>query len=178
LFWDPQPNTLGRIAETSESHWSTWINFYKYTGGIPMLMVFNRSAYAHQLEGMTDTQVTDAAMAVLRKQYGSSIPDPIGAQRSRWGVDPFACGTLPHVPPGASGADYGLMGQPVGPLRFAGDSTVEDFPGLVMGAYLSGVREAGQLLSLLAFGDHSGHDVANFATRPASAPKVRKTRRR
>ncbi len=178
LFWDPQPDTLGRIAETSEAHWSTWLNFYKYTGGIPMLMVFNRSAYAHQLEGMTDTQVTDAAMAVLRKQYGSRIPDPIGVQRSRWAVDPFACGTLPHIPPGASGADYGLMGQPVGPLRFAGDSTIEDFPGLVMGAFFSGVREAGQLLGLLAFGDHLVHDVANVATRPPRAARARKTLRR
>ena len=174
LFWDPQPDTLGRIAEASDSHWSTWLNFYKYTGGIPMLMVFNRSAYAHQLEGMSDTQVTDAAMAVLRKQYGSRIPDPIGVQRSRWAADPFACGTIPHIPPGASGADYGLMGQPVGPLRFAGDSTIEDYPTLVMGAFLSGVREAGQVVELLALGDLSRQDMANVAAQPSRAPKVKK----
>jgi hypothetical protein len=41
------------------------------------------------------------------------------------------------------------MGQPVGPLRFAGDSTIEELPTLVMGAYLSGVREANCVLSLL-----------------------------
>jgi monoamine oxidase len=178
LFWDPEPDTLGRIAETSESHWSTWLNFYKYTGGIPMLMVFNRSAYAHQLEGMTDTQVMDTAMAVLRNQYGSRIPDPTCMQRSRWGADPFACGTIPHIPPGASGADYCLMGQPVGPLRFAGDSTVEDYPTLVMGAFLSGVREAGQVLDLLRLGDPSAQDMDIVATQPSSAPKARKKRRR
>ncbi len=178
LFWDPQPDTLGRIAETSESHWSTWLNFYKYTGGIPMLMVFNRSAYARQLEGMSDTQVMDTAMAVLRKQYGSTIPDPISMQRSKWASDPFACGTLPHIPPGSSGADYGLMGQPVGPLRFAGDSTIEDFPTLVMGAFLSGVREAGQVQDLLRLGDLSAQELANVATQLTSTPKARKKRRR
>src|SRR5262249_26039183 len=141
-FWNPEPDTLGRIAETKESRWSTWLNFYKYTG-IPMLMVFNHGEYAHQLEQMGDTQVIDAAMAVLRRQYGSTIPDPIGMQRSRWGADCFSNGTIPHIPPGASSDDYGLMGQPVGPLRFAGDSTIEGVPTLVFGAFLSGVREAG-----------------------------------
>jgi monoamine oxidase len=176
LFWDPEPNTLGRIAETSESHWSTWLNFYKYTG-IPMLMVFNRDEYAHRLEGMSDTQVIDAAMAVLRKQYGSRIPDPVGMQRSAWAMDPFARGTLPHVPPGASGADYELMGQPVGSLRFAGDATNADFPGLAMGAFLSGVREAGQVAALLGLGGLASQDamsVGNVGGGPSSARPARR----
>jgi monoamine oxidase len=149
-FWNPEPDTLGRIAETEDSPWSTWFNFYKYTQGIPMLMAFNHGKYALQLERMTDTQVIDAAMRVLRKQYGSSIPNPLGMQRSHWSADSFARGTIPHIPPGASGADYVRMGQPVGPLRFAGDSTIEEFPTLVMGAYLSGVREAIYILGLLS----------------------------
>jgi monoamine oxidase len=152
LFWNPEPDTLGRVAETSESRWSSWFNFYKYTGGIPMLMVFNHSHYARQLEGMDDTQVMDAAMQVLRKQYGRGIPEPLGLQRSSWASDPFALGTVPHIPPGASGADYALMGQSVGPLGFAGDSTTEEFPTLVFGAYMTGVREAGRILSLLGQG--------------------------
>jgi hypothetical protein len=41
------------------------------------------------------------------------------------------------------------MGLPVGPLRFAGDSTEPDFPTLVFGAYLSGVREALAIKALL-----------------------------
>jgi hypothetical protein len=150
-FWDPRPNTLGRIAETTESRWSTWINFYKLTGQ-PVLMAFNHGDYAHALEGMTETQVMDDAMQVLRKQYGRGIPDPLGIQRSRWASDPFSQGTIAHVPPGASGDDYDLMGQPVGPLRFSGDSTSRDFPTLVFAAYMTGVQEAGEVLSLLGLG--------------------------
>jgi monoamine oxidase len=175
LFWNPEPDTLGRIAETEASPWSTWINFYKYTG-IPMLMVFNHGPFAHHLEKLCDTQVMDTAMAVLRKQYGPGIPDPIGMQRSHWGADRFAHGTITHIPPGSSGADYGLMGRPVGPLRFAGDSTHEDFPTLVMGAFLSGVREAGGVLSLLGMGGPPAQDVtgpANVERRPARTGEAR-----
>ncbi len=48
------PDTLGRIAETKESPWSTWFNFYKYTQAIPGLMGFDHTQYAHGLVGMTD----------------------------------------------------------------------------------------------------------------------------
>jgi monoamine oxidase len=150
-FWDPEPNTLGRVAETSESRWSTWINYYKLTG-VPMLMAFNHGDYARQLEAMSDTEVMDVAMQVLRKQYGRSIPEPLGIQQSRWGSDPFTHGTVAHVPPGASGADFALMGMPVGPLGFAGDSTTADFPTLAFGAYLTGVKEAQRIALLLGLG--------------------------
>lgn len=162
VFWNPEPDTLGRIAESEASPWGTWLNFYKYTG-IPMLMAFNHGGYAHRLEQMSETQVIDTAMGVLRKQYGSSIPDPIGMQRSRWAADRFTNGTIPHVPPGASGADYQLMGQPVGPLRFAGDSTTPEYPALVMGAFLSGVREACAVLDLLGLGSPLAQNATNLA---------------
>jgi monoamine oxidase len=159
-FWDPRPNTLGRIAETPESRWSTWINFYKLEG-VPILMAFNHGDYAHALEAMSETQVMDAAMQVLRKQYGRGIPDPLGVQRSRWASDPFAQGTIAHVPPGSSGDDYALMGQPVGPVRFAGDSTSRDYPTLVFAAYMTGVQEAAQVLALLGLGGPSSPGAAS-----------------
>jgi monoamine oxidase len=146
-FWDPAADTLGRIPSTPEGGWSVWLNFYKYTG-IPMLMVFNHTDLAERLETMSDTEVIDAAMRVLRPAYGASIPDPLGLQRSRWAADPFARGTYSHIPPGATERDYFLMGQPVGRLRFAGEPTDPDFPTLVLGAYRSGVREAAAIEAL------------------------------
>jgi monoamine oxidase len=140
-FWDPSATTVGRIPPTLDAGWSTWLNFYKYTG-MPILMVFNHTGLAHQLEAMSDTQVIDAAMRVLRNAYGAGIPDPIGLQRSRWAANPFARGTYPHVQPGVDENDYAVMGQPVGPVRFAGDSTDREFPTLVFGAFRSGLREA------------------------------------
>jgi monoamine oxidase len=62
-------------------------------------------------------------------------------------------GTVPHVPPGASGADFDLMAAPVpdrnGRLLFAGDATFGLFPGLVLGAFHSGRREAARIAGTL-----------------------------
>jgi Flavin containing amine oxidoreductase len=141
LFWDPRPDTLGRIPAIPDEGWATWLNYYKYTG-FPILMAFNHTGVAQRLERLSETQVIDSAMRILRKAYGACIPDPIGMQRTRWAADPFARGTYPHIRPGQTAREYALMGQPVGPLRFAGDSTDPDFPTLVFGAFRSGVREA------------------------------------
>lgn len=153
VFWDPDRDGVHRVSASGEQPWAVWINFYKYLGK-PILMVFNEGDYARQLEGMTDTQVLDAAMAVLRDAYGRSIPDPIGLQRSRWGQNPFSQGTIAHVPPGASGADFDLVGQPVpnahGRLLFAGDSTIGVLPCLVLTAFLSGQREANRIIRALS----------------------------
>lgn len=67
-------------------------------------------------------------------------------QRSRWKADPFACGTLAYVPPGASSSDFVTLSLPVGRLCFAGDSTVAEYHGTVFAAYLSGVREGWRVL--------------------------------
>jgi monoamine oxidase len=138
---------LGRVDEKGEGRWSTWVNFHRYTG-LPILMCFNRTEHALALEKMTDDEVIDEALTVLRKAYGSSVPRP-RMKRSKWHADPFACGTIPNIPVGSSTSVYNVLARPVGRLRFAGDSTIREFNGLVFGAFLSGVREAGQLLPLL-----------------------------
>jgi monoamine oxidase len=152
VFWDVDRDGVHRIASSIEQPWSVWFNFYKYTGK-PILMVFNENEYARRLEGMSDTQVMDAGMAALRGEFGRSIPDPIGFQRSKWGTNPFSLGTVPHVAPGASNADFDLMAAPVpgpgGRLLFAGDATYGLFPGLVLGAFLSAQREAGRIAGAL-----------------------------
>jgi hypothetical protein len=44
--------------------------------------------------------VIDEAMPILSKAYKTRVPEPL-LQRSRWQADPFAEGTIVHVPPGA-----------------------------------------------------------------------------
>jgi monoamine oxidase len=150
-FWKSDHDILGRVDEKGEGRWSTWVNFHKYTQ-LPILMCFNRTEHALALEKMTDAEVIDEVMVVLRKAYGEKTPRPLRMKRSRWHADPFALGTLPYVPPGSSTADYDVLARPVGRLRFAGDSTQREFNGMVLGAFLSGVREAHKLLPLLYAG--------------------------
>lgn len=124
------------------------MNFYLYTK-VPILMCFNRTEHALALERMTDEEVIEEAMVVLRNEYGAKATRPLRMKRSRWLMDPFAQGTLPYVKPGSSTSVYDVLARPVGRLRFAGDSTQREFNGMVLGAFLSGVREAEKLLPLL-----------------------------
>ena len=70
-------------------------------------------------------------------------------QRSRWHTDPFADGVLPYTPPGSTSEVHRILARPVGRLRFAGDSTHVEFVGMVLGAFISGAREAAGLTYLL-----------------------------
>lgn len=153
-FWKSDKDILGRIDPDGQGRWSTWINAHKFTK-VPLLMCFNRNEHAEALEKMSDEDVIKEAMKVLRGAYGEGIPEPIGMQRSHWGIDPFAEGTLTHLPPGASSEDHRTLGRPVGRLRFAGDSTNPELPCMALGAFLSGLREAEKLMGLFAIGRRS-----------------------
>src|SRR6185295_4526034 len=96
--------------------------------------------------------VIKEAMTVLRAEFGERIPDPIDMQRSKWLADPFAHGTLVHIPPGQTTENHRILGRPVGRLHFAGDSTNAELPGTVFGAFLSGVREAERIARQMVFG--------------------------
>ena len=145
VFWDQDRNLVNRIDDTGQGRWSTWINYYKYTQK-PVIFAFNRDEYALQLEQMTDEQILAEAMPILRKAYPQArVPEPEAIQRSHWGTSPLSRGTLTHIPPGSHSADYTNIGKPWRSLRFAGDSTVAEFPGLAMAAYMSGVREASRV---------------------------------
>jgi monoamine oxidase len=147
-FWKTNRDIIGLVDPDGKGRWSTWINAYRFTK-IPLLMVFNRSEHAEALEKMSDPEVIAEAMKVLRANFGENVPQPI-LQRSHWLADPYAHGTLAHVPPGSSSEDHRTLGRPVGRLRFAGDSTHADLPGTVLGAFLSAMREAEKLIGLVA----------------------------
>ena len=147
-FWTSDQDFLGRVDEKGEGRWSTWVNFHKYTG-LPILMCFNRSKHALALEKMSDEDVIKEAMKVLRKAYKKvKVPWPLKMKRSTWFADPFSQGTIPYIPPRSSTSVYDTLARPVGRLRFAGDSTQREFNGMVLGAFLSGVREAEKLMFL------------------------------
>ncbi|HEV3457923.1 MAG TPA: NAD(P)/FAD-dependent oxidoreductase [Thermoanaerobaculia bacterium] len=121
-FWKSDRDVVGRVDERGDGRWSTWINFQHYTrhaeggegkrrtAGVPILMCFNRTEHALALEQMSDQEVIDEAMPILSKAYKTRVPEPL-LQRSRWHADPFAEGTIVHVPPGASSADILSFGS-------------------------------------------------------------------
>jgi monoamine oxidase len=147
VFWDEEGEWIGHIAGT-KGEWAIFLNQYLYTGQ-PVLMAFHGGPAARRLEALSDTQTVAAAMTVLRTIFGDDIPEPDGWQISRWASDPLAGGSYSYRPPGSSGDDHDTLAEPVnGRLFFAGEATSADYNATVHGAYLSGLRAAGEIADL------------------------------
>lgn len=144
VFWgkDKDFSTIGYISD--RSLWSGFVNMSKYLD-IPVLLAFNAGSEAQRNEGLSDEEIVNQAMMVLRTIYGKDIPEPTGYLVTRWAEDPFTLGSYSYLPTGASANDYDLMAKPVGRLHFAGEATSKQFPALVHGAYWSGERAAEEI---------------------------------
>lgn len=145
VFWEREADMLGYIAE-NKGEWSEWLNMDKYIGQ-PILLAFNAGSYARQLERSSDEEVVAAAMPVLQRIYGPSIPNPDAWLISRWGDDPFAYGAYSHLKPYATPDDYNALAAPIqNTLFFAGEATSRDYAATVHGAFLSGQHAANLII--------------------------------
>jgi monoamine oxidase len=87
-------------------------------------------------------------LQTLHKIYGKTIPDPKGYLITRWNADPYSKGAYSFIGVGASIKDYDELAQPVNnKLFFAGEATSSEYAATVHGAFLSGEREAKNILS-------------------------------
>jgi monoamine oxidase len=144
-FWEEHTDFVGFITQPAVG-WISWYNMKKYTKK-PILVGFNRLEYARALEAASDTEVTDAAMAVLRRHYGAGIPEPEGMVRSRWASERFSRGCVSYLPVGATPAHRATLGNSVKNLLFfAGEATSVDHPASVYGAFVTGRRAAMEIM--------------------------------
>ncbi|MEM9080827.1 MAG: NAD(P)/FAD-dependent oxidoreductase [Verrucomicrobiota bacterium] len=147
VFWPEDVQGFAYQA-AKVGQWSQWLNCDVYSGA-PILVGYNAGSFARELERLSDEEVLEGAMGVLRKLFGRSIPEPIAFQRTRWATDPFSLGSYSARRPGVSRAMLKELGEPVGGrLFFAGEATSLDYPSTVHGAYLSGQREAERVMAM------------------------------
>ncbi|MFO7585444.1 MAG: FAD-dependent oxidoreductase [Anaerolineales bacterium] len=143
VFWDADAHLLGYVSER-KGEWCEWLNLAPLVGA-PVLLGFNAGRFGLEIESWTDEQVVASALSVLRRIYGPGVPDPRGWLLTRWGSDPFARGSYSSLMPGAEPDDYDTLAAPVDNiLFFAGEHTLREHPATVHGAYLSGLRAAGE----------------------------------
>jgi monoamine oxidase len=145
VFWEADKDVIGHIAE-QKGLWTEFLNLQPTTGK-PVFMGFNSGWYGRELEQLPEAEVVERMMSVLRKLYGSSIPAPEAWLISRWDIDPFACGTYSHIPPGVTGKAHDELAKTIdGSLLFAGEATIRAFSATVHGAFLSGERAAQEII--------------------------------
>jgi monoamine oxidase len=133
-FWD-DAEIIGCVGAT----FPAWIPL----GDVLVLWCHGDRARAMERRPMRE--VVARAMADVRRIYPSA-PDPVGATRSRWGLDPFSRGAWSHLPLGATFDDFDALAEAVGPLHFAGEATSRGNFSSANGAYLSGLRAAGEVI--------------------------------
>ena len=122
------------------------------TSGLPCLVALMAGDAALDTETTSNEELISEATEVLRKIFGPDVPLPIEATVARWSRDRFARGSYSSSGPAMQPTDYDTMAKPVGNLYFAGEHTIGTHPATVHGAYLSGLRAAGEVLHSLIGG--------------------------
>ena len=151
-FWGEEIDTFGRLTEDSSTRGEFFL-FYSYSSvsGGPLLVALVAGDAAERFETMSPTDSVKRVLQILRGIYhpkGIVVPDPVQALCSRWGQDKFSYGSYSYVAVGSSGDDYDILAESVGDGRvfFAGEATNKQYPATMHGAFLSGMREAANIL--------------------------------
>ncbi|PSC69507.1 amine oxidase [Micractinium conductrix] len=146
-FWDDTDFIIREQRDWS-GRWAMFVN-YQQVWQLPVLVANHVADRALEMEGWTDEEIRDEAMAVLRSIYGQDIPDPTQFFFTRWGGDGFAAGSYSYFAVNNPKSITDTLAEPVGRILFAGEATSNTHPASVNGAYLSGLREADRLQGLL-----------------------------
>lgn len=146
VFWDEDVTVIGHVDAAQRGYWSETLNLAPVIGQ-PILLCFNAGDFGLETEALSDADVIESAMGVLRTIYGDNIPAPTGYLRTSWGRDPYAMGSYSSYGVGSSPDDREALAAPIDDvLFFAGEATERDHPSTVHGAMLSGQRAADEII--------------------------------
>ncbi|MEM7279031.1 MAG: FAD-dependent oxidoreductase, partial [Pseudomonadota bacterium] len=147
-FWSEDIQYIG-VTPASRGKFNYFMNADRFTDA-PALMTFAFGDYSIKTEQMSDAEVIAAIMAHLRAVCGEDTPDPVQLLRTKWVSDENAYGAYSYASNGVRSDAFEVFETPVGSrLFFAGEHTSKDYRGTVHGAYLSGIREAKRIASIL-----------------------------
>lgn len=145
-FW-PSGNWFINI-EGKSPYGTTFSSLEVAAPGSNILIGWQFGSTATIREAMTDAALVSAVRADLQRMFpGRTLPAPVATAVTRWSADPFACGAYSFPVVGSPRSDITALAAPVGTsLFFAGEATNADYPSTVHGAFLSGQREARNII--------------------------------
>ena len=137
----PLPQNRGQFFD--------WINLIR-PWNQTALMGVSTGAYAIKMATMSDADVIADAQAKVFAAFPSGKTMPglqlLATFIQRWNTDPFVLGSYSYAKVGMASDAYDTMAEPEGRVFFAGEHTNDKFRSTVHGAYLSGIREAKNVL--------------------------------
>lgn len=151
-FWGGNIDTFGHLTEDLSMRGEFFL-FYSYASvsGGPLLVALVAGEAALRFEMMSPLESVKRVLEVLKDIFhpkGIVVPEPVQAVCTRWGKDEFAYGSYSYVSVGSSGDDYDILSESIGDGRvfFAGEATSKQYPATMHGAFMSGMREAANIL--------------------------------
>lgn len=151
-FWGGEIDTFGHLTQDSRMRGEFFL-FYSYSAvsGGPLLVALVAGEAAIKFETVSPAESVERVMDILRGIFnpkGIEVPDPLQVICTRWGKDRFTHGSYSYVKIGSSGDDYDILAESIGDGRifFAGEATNKQYPATMHGAFLSGMREAANIL--------------------------------
>lgn len=154
VFWPKDREWIEEIADAGkQSGWTEWYNPYRMNGKKPLLIGFVAGDFAVQIENLTDAEITQQAVASLRRIFhdtNDTVPDPSASLVTRWNSDKFAMGSYSYQKVGSTEPSRKYLAAPLdGKVFFAGEATHSRYPSTTHGAFLSGKKVAYKILKLL-----------------------------
>ncbi|XP_072044797.1 uncharacterized protein [Amphiura filiformis] len=121
-----------------------------FPNGTNILAAFVSGDEARRIEDQSDAETKAEIEQVLRSMYGTqAVPEAEDILISGWNRNPLHRGAYSNWPVEVSLEDFEKMQANVGRLFFGGEHTDEIYNGYILGAQLSGEREAEKLLQCL-----------------------------
>lgn len=134
--------TLITPKDEGSGRWTTFMNPTAFKGDVPTLIGWVGGAVARSIEDQTDEEITEDVMKNLKILFPDITP-PDRVLVSRWGKEPNIYGTYTYKPVGRDhSSDARALRRQVGNIRFAGESTDNDWYGTTYGAWRTGEEEA------------------------------------
>lgn len=145
-FWDKKQYIF--YASQRRGYYPVWQDL-EVDGNLPegvnILFITVTGEEATRVQYQSDNDTKAEIMAILRKVYGSDIPEATDILYKRWAHDPLFYGTYSNDEIGMAHQDYLQLQTNVSRMYFAGEGTSELYNGYVHGAYFSGVERADKL---------------------------------
>lgn len=144
VFWDENVDWFNFIAERA-GDWAQTLNIYKYFKR-PILMMFNAEPNTYYFEDMSDKEVYECGMKVIRTMFPEA-PEAVSYIRSNWNKDPFSKGTFTYIAAGSTPQDcLNIVKSIDDKLWLAGEYGYSTFIGTVNSAYISGENSAKEIV--------------------------------
>ncbi|KAI7853467.1 amine oxidase [Circinella umbellata] len=152
-FWDDTQYTM-YVDPDKRGYFAAWQNLHA-PGFLPkntsnnIFFVTVTQDYAYQVESMSDEEVKQEAMKVLRTMYGDDIPEATDILVPRWHTNPLFRGSYSNWPIGELDQHHTNLKAPVGRLYFAGEALSKEAYGFLQGAWFTGEQTATHVMQCI-----------------------------